>query len=511
MKPKVATSFIIIFTLAMMLSANPVMIMPSIIFASPSDDGGGGSSDDGGGGSSDGSDVPSENEQSQEESDSEVPEEETVPETESVLVNCSDGSQTATTEKCPTTTGTATFPTENILWGDHIYVDPVCQTNPTAPACKSTMTTGTNTPGAPPSGSAPSDSGSAKSDICTSSPEAPFCKSTTTAGTTTSSEAPPSGSLSTDFASRYIPGGASSGSVPADTGSEKNDICTKSPEAPFCKSQTIISTVDDSPDATLLLPYFEEDLGKEESDLFSVNNAPCQANPTAPACKSTTTTGSTTPGVPPSGSPPADAGTDNNDFCTKNPEAPFCKSQTTTGTNTFDETQKEADSRFSVGFGPVCPDSNPNDPACKSTTTPGTSTTEPTSTSSGWLYLCANTPAPPECNKTTTESTAPTDTTFYCKANPSSPECNKTPTTPVEVEVPKNKDGTCPPGSHFVAFGGKNGAPSGSKCVSDNPSSKTTTTPTGSDPLTLCQVFNANPDCNKTPTMPVEVEVPKNK
>ena len=48
MNPKVAVSFTIVLTLAMMLSANSAMVMPSNIFASSSD---GGSSD---GGSSDG-------------------------------------------------------------------------------------------------------------------------------------------------------------------------------------------------------------------------------------------------------------------------------------------------------------------------------------------------------------------------------------------------------------------------------------------------------------------------
>jgi hypothetical protein len=92
MNPKVAASFIIVLTLAMMLSANPSMIMPSSIFASSSDGGSsdGGSSD---GGSSDGNDGSSENEQ---------------PEIESELVNCPDGSQAATTEECPA----AASPTE---------------------------------------------------------------------------------------------------------------------------------------------------------------------------------------------------------------------------------------------------------------------------------------------------------------------------------------------------------------------------------------------------------------
>jgi hypothetical protein len=71
-----------------------------------------------------------------------------------------------------------------------------------------------------------------------------------------------------------------------------------------------------------------------------------------------------------------------------------------------------------------------------------------------------------------------------------------------EVEVPKNPDGSCPPGSHIVGFGGKvgSGAPSGSKCVSDNPSTQTPTTmppkeeikcPEGSSPTSggaLCLV-----------------------
>ena len=45
MNPKVASSFTIVLTLALMLSANPAMIMSSNIFASPSD---GGNSSDGG-------------------------------------------------------------------------------------------------------------------------------------------------------------------------------------------------------------------------------------------------------------------------------------------------------------------------------------------------------------------------------------------------------------------------------------------------------------------------------
>ena len=70
-------------------------------------------------------------------------------------------------------------------------------------------------------------------------------------------------------------------------------------------------------------------------------------------------------------------------------------------------------------------------------------------------------------------------TTLFCRENPTSPECNKTPTTSTttEVEVPINPDGTCPAGSHIVGFGGKTGsnAPSGSKCISDDPSASTTT------------------------------------
>ena len=50
MNPKVAASFTIVLTLAMILSANPAMTMPSSIFASSSD----GGSSDGGRGSSDG-------------------------------------------------------------------------------------------------------------------------------------------------------------------------------------------------------------------------------------------------------------------------------------------------------------------------------------------------------------------------------------------------------------------------------------------------------------------------
>ena len=53
-----------------------------------------------------------------------------------------------------------------------------------------------------------------------------------------------------------------------------------------------------------------------------------------------------------------------------------------------------------------------------------------------------------------------------------------TSTTPTRSRsITKNTDGTCPAGSHIVGFGGKTGsnAPSGSKCISDNSSAKTTT------------------------------------
>ena len=59
------------------------------------------------------------------------------------------------------------------------------------------------------------------------------------------------------------------------------------------------------------------------------------------------------------------------------------------------------------------------------------------------------------------------------------PGGSTTSTTPTEVEVPKNSDGTCPAGSHIVGFGGKTGsnAPSGSKCISDNPPNQTPSPP----------------------------------
>ena len=68
MKQKVAASFTMVLALAMMLSSNPAMIMPSSIFGSSDGDDG-----------SDGSDS-SESEQP-EESEPEAPEEETAPET----------------------------------------------------------------------------------------------------------------------------------------------------------------------------------------------------------------------------------------------------------------------------------------------------------------------------------------------------------------------------------------------------------------------------------------------
>ena len=278
MNPKVAVSFTIVLTLAMMLSANPAMIMSSNIFASPSDggssDGGssdGGSSDGGSsdGGSSDGDDGSSENEQSEVESEPGVSEEETEPETEPELVNCPNGSQAATTEECGTGTGTSITQSPspsagpsaelpNVLWGDYFYTNP-CQSNPTDPACKSSTTTGTTT-------------------------------------------------------------GSPSGSIPGDSGSVKNDICTTSPEAPFCKSQTIIGTIDDTPAATLLLPYFEVDLDKDETTtLFPGNNPVCLSNPTDPACKSSTTQGTTT-------TPTQQSTTSGWQYlCLSNPTDPACK------------------------------------------------------------------------------------------------------------------------------------------------------------------------------------------
>ena len=98
MKQKVAASFAVVLSLAMMLSTNPGMIMPSNIFGSS----------DGDDGSQDGSDS-SESEQP-EESEPEVPDEETAPETETEtepqLVDCPDGSQAATLAECPTATPT---------------------------------------------------------------------------------------------------------------------------------------------------------------------------------------------------------------------------------------------------------------------------------------------------------------------------------------------------------------------------------------------------------------------
>jgi hypothetical protein len=84
-----------------------------------------------------------------------------------------------------------------------------------------------------------------------------------------------------------------------------------------------------------------------------------------------------------------------------------------------------------------------------------------------------------ECPAVPAVSTLAHDTTLFCRENPTSPECNKTATTSTttELEVPINRDGTCPAGSHIVGFGGKTGsnAPSGSKCISDNPPASTTT------------------------------------
>jgi hypothetical protein len=166
MRQKIAASFAIVLALAMILSTNPVMTMPSKIFASS--DGDGGSGDKGGSG-----DEGSSSEQPEEESEPEVTEEETEPETveeepitepEPTLVNCPGGSQAATSAECPIATattevvdcpdgtkaataeecGTGTGMTpENILWGDYFYLDS-CKTNPNDPICK----TPTTTPGA---------------------------------------------------------------------------------------------------------------------------------------------------------------------------------------------------------------------------------------------------------------------------------------------------------------------------------------------------------------------------
>ena len=150
MNPKVAISFNIVLTLAMMLSANPAIVMPSNIFASSSD---GGSSD---GGSSDGDDGSSENEQKDVESEHGVTEEET----ESELVNCPDGSQAATTEECPTAPATTELvncpdgsqaatlaecpavPAVQTLAPDTTLF---CRENPTSPECNKTPTTSTTT------------------------------------------------------------------------------------------------------------------------------------------------------------------------------------------------------------------------------------------------------------------------------------------------------------------------------------------------------------------------------
>ena len=72
-------------------------------------------------------------------------------------------------------------------------------------------------------------------------------------------------------------------------------------------------------------------------------------------------------------------------------------------------------------------------------------------------------------------------TTPFCRQDPTSPECDKTLTTSTttESEVPINPDGTCPARSHMVGFGGKTGsnAPSGPKCISDDPSTTTVDSP----------------------------------
>ena len=68
---------------------------------------------------------------------------------------------------------------------------------------------------------------------------------------------------------------------------------------------------------------------------------------------------------------------------------------------------------------------------------------------------------------------------LFVEKIPTSPECDKTLTTSTttEVEIPINPDGNLSTPSHMVGFGGKTGsnAPSGSKCISDDPSGSTTT------------------------------------
>jgi hypothetical protein len=137
MNPKVAASFTIVLTLAMILSANPAMTMPSSIFASSSDDGGsssddGGSSSDDGGSSSDGNDGSSETEQPEVESETGVTKEGTEPE----LVDCPDGSQAATLAECPAVPAVPTLAPYKTLF---------CRENPTSPECNITPTTSTTT------------------------------------------------------------------------------------------------------------------------------------------------------------------------------------------------------------------------------------------------------------------------------------------------------------------------------------------------------------------------------
>ncbi len=126
MNPKVAASFTIVLTLAMILSANPAMTMSSNIFASSD----GGSSD--GGSSSDGNDGSSEAEQPEVESETGVIEEGTEPE----LLDCPDGSQAATLAECPAVPAVPTLAPYTTLF---------CREDPTSPECNKTLTTTTTT------------------------------------------------------------------------------------------------------------------------------------------------------------------------------------------------------------------------------------------------------------------------------------------------------------------------------------------------------------------------------
>jgi hypothetical protein len=75
----------------------------------------------------------------------------------------------------------------------------------------------------------------------------------------------------------------------------------------------------------------------------------------------------------------------------------------------------------------------------------------------------------------------------YCERFPNTEACTKVNAEvarlralPVEGEVAKAGPlGECPSGSHFVAYGGKAGSvgPFGARCISDNPTPITTTTP----------------------------------